>query len=228
MREASCTADVKPANIVRDGVGVVKLVDFGLVAHADGGDQLIRGRVAGTPQYLAPEVAQGELATPASDVYALAVVAFELLTGRLPHEETTAVELMRAKVSRPAPSLATSSRTRFAPELERAMRAALSGEPGDRPMVAELIERLRSCIPIAGQRDAGEVLRRRDRLDRAIHRGGARRQLRECRTLGGASETRGTILVAPNRRGKRAHIFVTPVQGRSAERSDEQPGVCAN
>lgn len=138
--------DVKPANIVRDGDGVVKLVDFGLVAHADGRDPSTRGRVAGTPQYLAPEVAQGGIATAASDVYALAVVAFELFTGRLPHDETTAVELMRAKVSRPAPSLGKTSGTRIAPRLEFAMAAALNADPAERPNAAGLIARLRACL----------------------------------------------------------------------------------
>lgn len=137
--------DVKPANIVRCGEGTVKLVDFGLVAHADGRDQLIRGRVAGTPHYLAPEVAQGGIATPASDVYSLAVVAFEMLTGRLPHDGTTAVELMRAKQSRPAPSLGTSSGIRFSAKLESAMEEALSTDPAVRASAGELIERLQSC-----------------------------------------------------------------------------------
>jgi len=137
--------DVKPANVVRDSDGVVKLVDFGLVAHADGRDQLIGGRIAGTPHYLAPEVAEGGLATPASDVYALAVVAYELLTGHLPYEETTAVEVIRAKLNAPAPSLAKSSGLHFAPKLEHAMRDALSRDPRLRPTPASFVEALRSC-----------------------------------------------------------------------------------
>src|SRR5204863_6434918 len=78
--------DVKPANLLLDRNGDVHVADFG-IASAVGMDSLtVTGTVLGTAGYLAPEQAQGERATASSDRYALAVVAFELLTGRRPVE----------------------------------------------------------------------------------------------------------------------------------------------
>ena len=76
--------DVKPANLLLDGADNVHVADFG-IASAAGMDSLTKtGTVIGTAAYLSPEQAQGERATPGSDRYALAVVAWELLTGRRP------------------------------------------------------------------------------------------------------------------------------------------------
>src|SRR5256714_13135014 len=78
--------DVNPANLLLDRNGNVHVADFG-IASAAGMDSLtMTGTVLGTAGYLSPEQAQGEHATPASDRYSLAIVAFELLTGRRPFE----------------------------------------------------------------------------------------------------------------------------------------------
>ncbi len=74
--------DVKPGNILVRPDGSVKITDFG-IAWSAGSVPLTRtGQVIGTPQYLSPEQAEGHLATPASDVYALGLVGYECLTGR--------------------------------------------------------------------------------------------------------------------------------------------------
>jgi eukaryotic-like serine/threonine-protein kinase len=74
--------DVKPGNILVRADGSVKITDFG-IAFSAGSVPLTRtGQVIGTPQYLAPEVAEGAHATPAADVYALGLVGYECLTGR--------------------------------------------------------------------------------------------------------------------------------------------------
>ena len=76
--------DVKPANLLLDGAGNVNVADFG-IASAAGLDSFTRpGTVLGTAGYLSPEQASGERATPASDRYALGVVAYELLCGERP------------------------------------------------------------------------------------------------------------------------------------------------
>ena len=76
--------DVKPENVMISRDGVVKVADFGLArAYADA-QITVAGTVTGTVQYLAPEQLQGEPADPRTDLYSLGIVAFELLTGRLP------------------------------------------------------------------------------------------------------------------------------------------------
>ena len=82
--------DVKPANLLLDARGRVHVADFG-VASAGGLDSLTAtGTILGTAGYLSPEQARGERATPASDRYALAVVAWELLAGERPFRERLA------------------------------------------------------------------------------------------------------------------------------------------
>ena len=81
--------DVKPANILVTPDGVVKLTDFGIARAVDGSGNTQTGEVLGTPHYLSPEQALGEPATGASDLYALGVVAHEMLTGRRPFDKGT-------------------------------------------------------------------------------------------------------------------------------------------
>ena len=78
--------DVKPGNLLRSREGVVKLADFGIAKAAEQSDITKVGSVLGTAAYLSPEQARGEAAGPASDLYALGVVAYQLLAGRLPYE----------------------------------------------------------------------------------------------------------------------------------------------
>ena len=98
--------DVKPANILLMPDGTVKLTDFGIARAVDGSGQTQTGEVLGTPHYLSPEQALGEPATGASDLYALGVVAHELLTGRRPFDRGTPVATALAQVTthRPAAS----------------------------------------------------------------------------------------------------------------------------
>jgi serine/threonine protein kinase len=140
--------DVKPENIVRTTDGVVKLVDFGLVAHSDGRDRITRrGLVVGTPHYLAPEVAEGESASFQSDVYSLAVVAYELLTGAYPHDGETPISLVKSKVSAPPASLHARTGRIFLLSLELVFSDALHLEPSRRPRSAgELVYQMKDCI----------------------------------------------------------------------------------
>src|SRR5918998_375482 len=87
--------DVKPGNLMVNTDGVVKLADFGIAKAAEQSDITKVGSVLGTAAYLSPEQTRGEPATPASDLYALGVVAFQLLTGRLPFEGKSLPELAR-------------------------------------------------------------------------------------------------------------------------------------
>jgi serine/threonine-protein kinase len=88
--------DVKPGNLLRsrDG-GQVKLADFGIAKAAEHSDMTKVGSVLGTAAYLSPEQARGEPAGPASDLYALGVVSYQLLAGRLPFEAASLTDLAR-------------------------------------------------------------------------------------------------------------------------------------
>lgn len=132
--------DVKPANIVVDEAGYAKLTDFG-IARALGEASLTQtGEVLGTPHYLAPEQAKGETAGPLSDVYALAVVGYEMLTGKRPFSGESMVATALAHVSQPAPQLSDE----VAEPLRTTVMAALAKDPDLRPQsAAEFADALR-------------------------------------------------------------------------------------
>jgi eukaryotic-like serine/threonine-protein kinase len=124
--------DVKPGNIVLTGDGEVKLVDFGIAASAGQRGAPGRDGLVGTAPYLAPECALGAPADPASDVYALGVVVYEMLAGRPPFTGESVAAVAAAHVHKPPPPLAT-----LAPGVPPAMVAvcerALAKDPADRP-----------------------------------------------------------------------------------------------
>jgi hypothetical protein len=100
--------DVKPSNLMVDGHGVVKVLDFGLVAgtpeHAETGGPIAQTTLAGTPLYMAPEQARGEPVDFRADIYALGATLFQLVSGRPPFEAQSAAELrsLHESANRPA------------------------------------------------------------------------------------------------------------------------------
>jgi serine/threonine-protein kinase len=129
--------DVKPGNLmivggpVGGGEMIVKLTDFG-IARALAQTRITQvGSVVGTAAYLAPEQVRGEEATPATDVYALGVVLYQFLTGRLPYEGSSLAELaVRQQNEKPLPPDTYNSEVP-AP-LGAAVLRALEGDPGRR------------------------------------------------------------------------------------------------
>jgi serine/threonine-protein kinase len=138
--------DVKPGNLLLDAEGNVKVADFG-IASAAGLDSLTQaGTVLGTAGYLSPEQARGEQATPASDRYALAVVAYELLAGRRPFERDSPTAEAAAHVGAEPPPIST-----LAPSLPRALdrvfERALAKDPDERHgSGSEFVDDLRSAL----------------------------------------------------------------------------------
>jgi serine/threonine protein kinase len=97
--------DVKPGNLLRSRDNAVKLADFGIAKAAEQSDITKAGSVLGTAAYLSPEQARGEPAGPASDLYALGVVSYQLLAGRLPYEAASLTDLARLQDTSPPPRL---------------------------------------------------------------------------------------------------------------------------
>ena len=93
--------DVKPGNLLRSHEGVVKLADFGIAKAAEDSEITKAGSVLGTAAYLSPEQARGEKAGPPADLYALGVVSYQLLTGRLPYEAASLTDLARMQEAGP-------------------------------------------------------------------------------------------------------------------------------
>jgi serine/threonine-protein kinase len=84
--------DLKPHNVIVDGEGRAKVADFG-IARAGASDMTETGAIMGTAQYLSPEQAQGHAVSARSDLYAIGVTLFELLTGRVPFDGESAVTI---------------------------------------------------------------------------------------------------------------------------------------
>jgi eukaryotic-like serine/threonine-protein kinase len=101
--------DVKPANVMIGAGGRLLLADFGIAKSMQSGNLTATGLALGTPAYMAPELARGESATPASDRYALGVLAYELLCGRPPEEIARAAAATPAAGGPDAPTLAAAT-----------------------------------------------------------------------------------------------------------------------
>jgi len=97
--------DVKPANIMVDDDGYARLTDFGISKAMAGSALTQTGEMLGTAHYLSPEQVQGRPAGPASDIYALAVVGFEMITGTRPFAGESMITTALAHVGQPAPEL---------------------------------------------------------------------------------------------------------------------------
>ncbi|MFO0595039.1 MAG: protein kinase [Myxococcaceae bacterium] len=136
--------DLKPSNIFvcrqADGTRFLKLLDFGLAKRALGLDgntkQTNQATVSGTPDYMAPEQARGLAISPRSDIYALGVVAFELITGRMPFIGATPMDVMVAHVSSAPPS-PKSLVPDLPDELDALVLRMLSKAPESRPQTVD-------------------------------------------------------------------------------------------
>lgn len=96
--------DVKPQNIMLDGAGHVYLGDFGIARMVEGSTALTRtGMVTGTPEYMAPEQAQAQTVDHRADIYSLGVLAYQMLTGRVPFKADTPVAVLMKHILEPLP-----------------------------------------------------------------------------------------------------------------------------
>jgi hypothetical protein len=119
--------------LIERTTGRVLLADFGIAAEVDRADQ---GPLIGTPSYLAPELIRGDSATAASDIYALGITAWTMLSGRFPFDGEDAAAILLQHVTAPLPSLIDAAPA-TSPRVVRAIERCLAREAADRPESVE-------------------------------------------------------------------------------------------
>jgi putative two-component system response regulator len=124
--------DIKPSNVLIHKDGTPVLADFGLARMAGTLRRLTSsGTVMGTPEYMSPEQAADEPVGPTSDLYSLAIVTYEMLTGRVPFPGSTPAAVLLSHVTKSMPIL-RELKGELSAHVEEVLRRALSKQPGER------------------------------------------------------------------------------------------------
>ncbi|MBI5092865.1 MAG: serine/threonine-protein kinase [Candidatus Hydrogenedentes bacterium] len=144
--------DIKPGNILLDKNNRVFVTDFGIAKILTAETQLTAdGSLLGTPQYMAPERCQNGEATAASDIYSLGILTFQMISGRLPFEALTPVDLVRKIVSEP-PVRLRDLKIDVPEDVDRLVAFMMEKKPKDRPpnsrALCEAIARVRFGEPL--------------------------------------------------------------------------------
>jgi serine/threonine protein kinase len=149
--------DVKPANLLLDDLGHVRVADFGIARIATEDTMTTTGQLLGTAAYLSPEVVEGDPATAASDTYGLAVVAFELLTGERPFSGDHPAAQARQHVEEPPPR--ASDRDPSLPtRVDVALQRGMAKDPEARwPTAGAFVAALEAALPREGARTVRTV-----------------------------------------------------------------------
>ena len=134
--------DIKPGNLMLLDDGTVKVTDFGVARAIDAAPLTDAGHIVGTASYLSPEQASGRELTPASDVYSLAVVGYELLTGHPPFTAGNPAALALAHVQDEPPRLPPTVPVGLREVIERALAKDPAERPADAALFAAELRRL--------------------------------------------------------------------------------------
>ena len=138
--------DIKPQNVIVKSDGSIKMLDFG-IALAKGSMQLTQANnVMGSVHYLAPELAKGEPATPQSDIYALGIVLFEMLTGDVPFKAEQAVQVALMQMHNPIPDVRSINPEIPQPVENIVIRATAKNPELRYSSCNEMLEDLRTCL----------------------------------------------------------------------------------
>jgi len=219
--------DVKPGNLLLDRADNAHVADFGIASAAWMPSLTVSGTILGTAGYLAPEQALGEPTSPASDRYALAVVAYELLTGSRPFARETPTAEAQAHVAEPVPS--ASARADLPPEVDRVFQRALAKRPDSRyatcaDFVSELHTALAGAPTEARARTAATVA-----LPRAVGRRTSSRKPLLAVLIGAALLAlvlAGVLLARPSSSERTASPPATPVTHKQ-QKKHKQPTTTA-
>jgi ligand-binding sensor domain-containing protein len=150
--------DIKPSNVLVDRRGNTFLTDFGIARLvAETAQFTASGAIIGTPAYMSPEQGMGQPADYRSDIYALGVVLFEMVTGRVPFEAETPLAVLLKHVNEPLP-LPRQIKPDLPPSVERVILKAMAKEPNDRFQSAQaMVEALQKAV---GTTSAETVVRK--------------------------------------------------------------------
>ncbi|MFF3851820.1 protein kinase [Micromonospora sp. NPDC002575] len=154
--------DVTPGNVMLTSTGV-KVVDFGISALAGESEKGAEGTLLGTPAYLAPERLNNGQVSPATDVYALGLLLYRMLTGRLPWQASTTTQMLRAHMyAEPEPMPDVPG---LPAEVTALVHRCLAKRPEDRPATAEVARTLaeaagmHATVPVPSAPGAGDPAR---------------------------------------------------------------------
>ena len=141
--------DLKPANLMVTDAGVVKVMDFG-IARVSGTERMTSdGFMVGTPAYMAPEQVRGEDVDGRTDLYAVGVVFYRLLTGKLPFKADTAVAMIQSQLN-DQPTPARHVRAELPEWLDAVLMRSLAKRPADRYQTAEEFRRALNSLDELG------------------------------------------------------------------------------
>ncbi len=130
-RQGIVHRDLKPQNIMIDREGNAKIMDFGIARSLSSRGQTGTGVIIGTPEYMAPEQADGRGADQRTDIYALGAIMFEMATGRLPFEGETPLSIVLKHKSE-RPTVPSELNSQLSPGLCRMIMKCLEKDPGKR------------------------------------------------------------------------------------------------
>jgi len=164
-RQGIIHRDLKPHNVMlarsHDGQEVAKLVDFGIAKTFDEGTQLtVSGFSPGTPQYMAPEQAEGRAVDARSDLYSFGVILYEMLTGEVPFNATSTASVLIKHINEaPMPPSVKNPRVAIAPEVEAIVLRCMAKDPAERFQTADDLGRAleQAAVALAGSAAAMEA-----------------------------------------------------------------------
>ena len=168
--------DIKPQNVIVKSDGSIKMLDFG-IALAKGSMQLTQANnVMGSVHYLAPELAKGQSASPQSDIYALGICLFEMLTGDVPFKADQAVQVALMHMHNDMPEV-RSINPQIPQSVENIVIRATAKDPDKRyTSCNEMLEDLRTCLRPERRNEAKLLLNENTRLVETIKGNGSRKK----------------------------------------------------
>jgi eukaryotic-like serine/threonine-protein kinase len=140
--------DIKPRNVLLDQDGNPFIADFGLAKITSAAALTLSGQIMGTPRYISPERALARKVDGRSDLYSLGVILYEMLTGHVPYDADSTVDLVMQHIEAPIPSI-TAANPQLPPAFDDILKRALAKEPTDRyPTAGELSQAIAQALEV--------------------------------------------------------------------------------